>query len=341
MKPELYLHIGPHKTGTTYIQKQLVRNQKMLESCGCFYPDFARSHLWGHHDIVSWLANNELDRLVALKDSLSGLIASESKVILSSEDLSKLSKRNIGRLKSYLNEFDVKVVFYVRSWGGRIYSSWQERVKFCSSETLPEFVANEVLNLHKSNTLNYVNVLTRYSSVFGEQNMRVVIYDDLMNREEDIFLHLITKVLGVDTQSVALKVAGSRVNSSMSHEEVEIMRAMNVLSSGNDIAFRKTIVKSLRRRIEKGKGKLTNKLSEAIKAYTRSMEIIPQSPCNKLMLSTLVSKFGNSLVNTMSLDELLETSQKRLINYCSTDYLLNKEITTLLFELYDELKGDK
>ena len=62
-KPDLYLHVGTHKTGTTAIQEYLARYRKELAERGLLYPD-TRAGFWkstaGHHPLAHALARDSL-----------------------------------------------------------------------------------------------------------------------------------------------------------------------------------------------------------------------------------------------------------------------------------------
>lgn len=58
-KPELILHAGLHKTGTTEIQQYAYANRRALRALGLFYPDFWPYQLArekGHHQFAHAVA---------------------------------------------------------------------------------------------------------------------------------------------------------------------------------------------------------------------------------------------------------------------------------------------
>jgi len=48
----IILHIGPHKTATTYIQQSLASSRKALEKSGWIYPILGSNNTAGHHDLA-------------------------------------------------------------------------------------------------------------------------------------------------------------------------------------------------------------------------------------------------------------------------------------------------
>lgn len=90
-KRKLYIHVGPHKTGTTTIQRGLVSNKAALQDMGYHFPDVCFNYN-GHHNLVNDLTGSD-----DFKDWLGGLpeIAEYARsyddhMILSSEAFDKI-----------------------------------------------------------------------------------------------------------------------------------------------------------------------------------------------------------------------------------------------------------
>jgi len=60
-RPDLFVHVGTHKTGTTAIQEHLAKFRAELAQCGILYPD-TRAGTWksmaGHHPLAHALASS-------------------------------------------------------------------------------------------------------------------------------------------------------------------------------------------------------------------------------------------------------------------------------------------
>lgn len=54
MTKSIYIHIGPHKTGTTTLQFSLFLNKDKLKKNGILYPDsgIISAKLPGHHNLA-------------------------------------------------------------------------------------------------------------------------------------------------------------------------------------------------------------------------------------------------------------------------------------------------
>jgi hypothetical protein len=146
-----YIHVGPHKTGTTSIQWFLRENRAELLNHGYFVPESGNVH-GGHHPIVRQLCGQEVPRhhrwaaakfVEALADTLG------ETVVISSEALEELLKK-----REYANAFfnrirelnlEPNLVVFPRNQPQLINSRYVEVVKgFRRSEPFEAFVSGEI-----------------------------------------------------------------------------------------------------------------------------------------------------------------------------------------------------
>jgi hypothetical protein len=146
-----YIHVGPHKTGTSSIQWFLRENQAELLKHGYFVPESGNVH-GGHHPIVRQLCGQEVPRhhkraaakfVEALADTLC------EAVVISSEALEGLLRK-----RKYANAFfnrirelnlEPKLVVFPRNQPQLINSRYVEVVKgFRRSEPFEAFVLSEI-----------------------------------------------------------------------------------------------------------------------------------------------------------------------------------------------------
>ena len=115
--PRYVIHIGPHKTGTTYLQVLFRQLAPQLRQRGIFYPlEWVGDHSPGHVRLVQRLRAGQ-DEVLA--DEFDALHASAYEIVLiSAEDLSILPRESVALLKSYLREQPVSILFYFRGWLG-------------------------------------------------------------------------------------------------------------------------------------------------------------------------------------------------------------------------------
>jgi hypothetical protein len=145
-----YVHIGPHKTGTSSIQWFLKENRAELLRHGYFVPD-SRTWHGAHHPLAQKLCGQELSdhKQSAATDFVRQLNQSASQaVLISSEKLDALL-RNAEYARTFFSrlrdlELEPKLVFFPRNQPQSINSRYAEGVRdFSVSEPFESF-AREV-----------------------------------------------------------------------------------------------------------------------------------------------------------------------------------------------------
>ena len=142
-----YIHIGPHKTGTSSIQWFLKENRAELLKYGYFVPESGANH-GAHHAIARKLCGQELrdHQQSAGANFARALDETPSEaVIVSSEALGGLL-RNRDYAKAFFTRIrelnlEPKLVLFARNQSQRINSSYSSVVKtFRRSEPFEAFV---------------------------------------------------------------------------------------------------------------------------------------------------------------------------------------------------------
>jgi hypothetical protein len=127
-----YIHVGPHKTGTTSIQWFLQENREELLNHGYFVPESETKH-GAHHAIVRKLCGQELsehEQSAAAKFIRAIANARSEAIVISSEALEGLL-RNRGYAKAFFSRIqesnlEPKLVLFPRNqsqWTNPSYSS--------------------------------------------------------------------------------------------------------------------------------------------------------------------------------------------------------------------------
>lgn len=201
---KLYIHIGMEKTGSTTIQESLDVNRKILlregfstlSSCGRknnrklslyaleqgAYDDF-----FIENNVLTEGQRSCFDRGFEeeFKREIFKLPNNVTTVILSSEHLHSRLKKNteIKRLKYFLMQYfdKIEVICYVReqslvaaSWYSTVVKSGNVRYK----NKIPSF--SDYLRVwctRENHYFNYFNMLEKWSSVFGKENLNVRLFD--------------------------------------------------------------------------------------------------------------------------------------------------------------------
>lgn len=137
MKTRVILHIGPHKTGTTYLQKMLYENSEALNQLGVNYVSEGIAKGYGHHGIAEeFISSGVSPTLEAAARSFSKWSIN----IISSESFDRLNAHQVEALASTLRDFDTMVVYVVRRVDDLILSDWQEAVKHGETRGWTEYL---------------------------------------------------------------------------------------------------------------------------------------------------------------------------------------------------------
>jgi hypothetical protein len=113
MTPKIVLHVGLHKSGTSYIQEFLARNRQKLEELGIFYPPLSNSN---HTAFVAWSRKDLNIGKQKQTEWLELNVRRGEPIVLSSEEFST-DLNSPARAEHYseiLKNFDVKIVYYLR-----------------------------------------------------------------------------------------------------------------------------------------------------------------------------------------------------------------------------------
>ncbi|MFC4700053.1 hypothetical protein ACFO4O_07800 [Glaciecola siphonariae] len=219
----LYLHVGPHKTGTTAIQKFMLDNQQTLFAEGLLYPKrFIR--IFGHHHIRERIAQRAFtdEDIAFFKDS-------QCNFVVSSEDLISLNKQDFSYFKQSLPFLNIKVVFSWRRASYKLYSIWQEVIKHGGTVDFFEYYHEHLARPAMSQMLSPDLKLGMFSQVFGKENICLIDYDASANNNSLIedFLQAVGSQIN-DQMTFDANNESAR-NVSLSVEDTETVRALNYL----------------------------------------------------------------------------------------------------------------
>jgi hypothetical protein len=230
--PAFLIHVGPHKTGTTYLQLRLAAARDRLRTHGVWYPDVWDSAPGepSHRKLVVALRER---READLRAQFAEIRRSGPDVILiSAEGIGHLDHTALDLLASLIGADPVTIIFYCRRWSEILPSLWQETVKHGDDDTFPEFLARHLADPIGSPVLNLTHAVDRYASVFGRSNVAVVSYSNICDQRLDLAEHFVANFLPHFRQ-MAADLPGSREqrpNQSLSAQDIEIIRALNSFS---------------------------------------------------------------------------------------------------------------
>jgi hypothetical protein len=140
----VFLHVGLHKTGTTYLQNLMRQNRRRLaRRRGVYVPPGPRKTVFASLDLIPW--DNPLGRDRRVPGAWDRLAAEVGgcglpTAVVSEERLDVANPRQARRAVSSFAGADVHVVVTVRDIARVAVSHWQEDVKNGATWTLEEFV---------------------------------------------------------------------------------------------------------------------------------------------------------------------------------------------------------
>jgi hypothetical protein len=230
--PRYLIHVGPHKTGTTYLQLRFDAARERLRHHGVAYPIAWSSADTepSHRKLVVALREGRTDQLRSEFDRIER--DDPEYVLISAEGLNHLQEPALALLKTLTRGQPVTVIFYCRRWSDLLPSLWQEKIKHGYDETFPEFFSLNLNDPSASPIMNFALRLEIYSKLFGRDNLRLVSYSDLCDDGIDLAGHFFDALIPQHRPLIDdlpdLPIA--RPNQSLPPREVELIRALNAVS---------------------------------------------------------------------------------------------------------------
>ncbi|MGD9900810.1 MAG: hypothetical protein AB7T22_16920 [Calditrichaceae bacterium] len=170
---QVYIHIGPPKTGTTTIQHSLFLNRDKLLQNGVYIPHTGSLVDKAHHYNLGWelIGEKKFNKSKGTwGDLLDELRKVEvSKIILSSEGFIRCTDDNIRTMKEYLSDYETFIVFYVRRQDKKIQSQWAQGAKSPYRPdvdiTFLDWIEN---NIYQFSFSDYYEIYHQWKRVFGD-----------------------------------------------------------------------------------------------------------------------------------------------------------------------------
>lgn len=319
---KLILHIGPQKTGTTYIQKCLLDHRTDLEASQTYYPDLFFSY-YGHHDLSTYYTFNA--EVAGFKDSLARLKRTEGNVILSSENLSNAAIESVARMKEDLAVENIIVLYYLRRPTNRLTSLWHELVKHGNCFSFPEFAMQQLTHPLASRALNPLITLDIYAGAFGKDRLRLVDYDQAAAERS-----LLKTFFAASGLPPLVPDRDGELNRMLDLAEVEVIRALNIRAR-TDGWLNSSNVRELYFETKPNLLPTLNEIFIGIKRFNTTFSN-GNTLIDHVISENVMEKYGSQLFNSMS---SLEPGE---IQVPTTAWMLNKNIVEAVDEIYVSLK---
>jgi hypothetical protein len=328
---KILLHVGPHKTGSSYLQACFVHHKESLRGRRILLPS-AWEHARGnpsHTGLVKALLDNDLAGVRAVID---GAIAEGGETLLvSAEDLSVLPVEALQRLRLVLGDAEVLVVFYVRRWTDFLPSAWQELIRQGKSMSLPEYFSLQIRNPAASEELNIELKLANLIEVFGQDSIRLVCFSMLVDSGTDIFSHFARHFL--DWWQAEPPPGAPRHNASRGVREIELLRQLNAIEFA---ATGRQSVEVRNKLDAAAPSKHLEFVLGAMEPHYRTLPFNDFLPALTRMHQALHERFKQNIVRP-SPPNMFFRPKKHPLPYVASNYLLQRGVVDALHEIHMEI----
>ncbi len=233
---KLIIHAGFPKSGTTALQAAFRENSQLLLDHGIHYPESVND---AHHTGIASLVGRSvgwtpIKRSEEMWDYFAKQIV-ESKfntILISSEFFSSARPESIMKIRNDFSDFDVEIIFTLRSLDSIIPSIYQQNLKKGAVATYPQWISKKFLTvdgnlLSKPRLINHSEIINAWVNEFGADKVSLVMADT--SQPEMLYRH-IEKILGIGNLN---PVATRALNRSLTIRECEILRLINQATVGN------------------------------------------------------------------------------------------------------------
>jgi hypothetical protein len=221
------LHVGPHKTATTWLQRNFHHNASALEKAGWLYPQVGERVAIAHHDLSDnpkEIHNDSSRKVAQLRKILDRAAEKNLNVLLSSEGFDKWRPGALAALREIVAPHELKIVYTLRDPVSLVYSIWLQKVKTGGSKSFPEHYAEQIRRADKSRALDPLSDIEKFAGV-ENSSLTVLLYDEIIRQDRDIFDVFCEDIL--DVGRLPHDDAGT-ANDREPLEMTEFMRAMLV-----------------------------------------------------------------------------------------------------------------
>lgn len=215
---KIYLHVGLHKTGTSYLQKLFFENSDYLESQGILYPN-TPGH--AHHRFAACFKNGDLTQASEIFESFVSEARRKNinRMLISSEVFSEIESADAVYDAFYGH--DVEVILYLREPVGLYLSAYNQLVREPSVRRSKPISEGNIYNL------DYLSHFERWRKAFPDSGIWVLNYDTEKGRPSGIVGAFCEK-LGVGSDGFRdFSVVDGSANKSVGVLGTEILRQLN------------------------------------------------------------------------------------------------------------------
>jgi hypothetical protein len=228
-----FVHIGPPKTGTSYLQTILWSSREELAAQGLVLPlETARDHF---HLALALRGLNRATAAAQIATVLGRLAADIADVknadlLISQEQLAPATAAEAARLVDLLSGWEVHVVVTARDAGRQIPSHWQQSVKKRATVGFADFLTAVVERRPESADFwlhqDLAAVSHQWANAVSPERVHIVTVPPPGSSPTEL-LERFSTVLGVDAARLNASPAVVNPNPSLGHVQAQLLRKVN------------------------------------------------------------------------------------------------------------------
>jgi len=280
----LLIHIGPHKTGTSAIQKTLRYARDRLAKNGIVYNDL-QDHPGGIHRLADLASTSKFDQAQPLLDDIN---KSSGLTILSSENFTRLNPGQVRQLIDRLDADDLRVVYYLRNPLNRLPSDWKELIKHGYGHSFGEWLAARFLTPLRDRTLNPGLAMGGWADAVGSDRFDIHLYD----RIEDAAAQFLDLYCDGERQTIP-----GRQNESYTLARTEALRALG--------GYQRHLIRC--RDFDADVDALEQRIEDAGKGFVQTIRMSLDQIVMKRIEAEIIHRFGPSIQQPIDNAQLFET----------------------------------
>jgi hypothetical protein len=238
-RPDVFLHIGVPKTGTTFLQQLLAANRASLRTQGMLYPGRRVDHFLPAQDVMGHAFHGHVDPRVpgTWAKTVDQVRRWPGSSVLSHELLSLAGPEQIERIVADFEGRRVRVVVTVRDLVRQIPAMWQEDVKNGLARPFDAFV-RRVRNRYDERGSQargfwgyqaVPEILSRWERVVPVDDVLVVTVPPAGGDRMEL-VHRFSDALSVQLPVTTVSAVGQNV--SLGASQTEFLRRMNAGLAG-------------------------------------------------------------------------------------------------------------
>ncbi|RYG66523.1 hypothetical protein EON64_09575 [archaeon] len=193
--PVMYVHIGPSKTGTTYIQAVLASLRDHLPNKQFCWPGTSDGKVFAK--LADALDDRNIALIGAFRSSINKCLSKGLNVIISSEHFHFM--KNITLFTEFFSPYAPYIIAYRREYLSVLYSSYAEENKLDPYPwPMMDFLPYAIIGFNQiAENGNNRDVVRYLRGQFGESKLIIVDYDGVKAARKDIAEVMLCDVLHI------------------------------------------------------------------------------------------------------------------------------------------------